>query len=181
MKRVDKALVVSLLVVMALFFSCNLGWAGMRGDRSARVVEKLEALRNWKLMDVLNLSQERAEKIFMILTPFDKKREALLRERRQVRKRLVMASEGKAVKGDVRSIARRYLAIGTELAKLREDELRALEKELSPQEEAKYLIFVDRFHMEIMRMLTRDMGRGRAKSRKEPLGQRGNFRVPSNQ
>lgn len=171
MRRVRRTWMVSFLVVTVAFLHFGgLGWAGVRENRVTRVVEKLEALRNWKLMDVLNLSQDRAEKIFMILRPFDKRREALLRERRRVRRKLVMAADGKPVKGDIRSLARRYLSIGTELAKLREEELRALEKELSPREEAKYLIFVDKFHMDIMRMLTRGEGIRRSKPMKKPMG-----------
>ena len=173
MKKIGGKWVIPLLVF--LFVAWSPAWAGVREDRIARVAAKLEALRNWKLMDVLNLSQDRAERIFMILRPFDKKRETLLRERREVRRKLVRAAEGKAVEDDARSLARRYLAIGTELAKLRERELRALEKELSPQEEAKYLLFVDRFHMEIVRMLTRGGDLRRPKPMRKP-GRRGKIK-----
>ncbi len=142
-------------VVLALVSPWALVRAAENVDRETRIAEKLEALRNWKLMDVLDLSQDRAQRVFMILRPFDKRRETLLKERRQVRRSLAAAVRGKAVKGDLKSLARRYLAIGTDLAKLRERELGALEKELTPAEEAKYLLFMDRFHMQIVRMLTR--------------------------
>ncbi|GEM_PF-3168548 len=153
--RFSREKLVALFVMVAVLTVGMPGWAAMKEDREARVAEKLEAIRNWKLMDVLNLSQDRAEKVFMILRPFDLRRRALLQERRRVRRALVRAAEGKTVKGDVRRLARRYLAIGTELAKLREEELRALEKELTPREEAKYLLFMDRFRLEVVRMLIR--------------------------
>ena len=147
--------VVLVFVVMALLSPWTLVRAAENRDRETRIAEKLEALRNWKLMDVLDLSQEEAQELFMVLRRFDSKRRALLKERRTVRRRLIRAARGQKVNGDVRALAARYLAIGTELAKLREQELKALEKRLTPQEEAKYLLFMDRFHREIIRMLSR--------------------------
>jgi len=119
-----------------------------------RLLEKLEAMRNWKLMDVLDLSEQRAEKIFKILRKFDLKRRDLIKERRKIRKKIIDVAREKSSQEDITSLTERYLNIGVELAKLRLDELKALRSELTPEEEAKYIVFMERFYKEIMRMLS---------------------------
>lgn len=174
MKRIYK-LSVSLMVLLGLLSIPVLSTAGeVSKEEEIRTMEKVETIRNWKLMDVLNLSQDRAQKVFTILRKFDLQRRKLIQERRSLREKLIKASRGEAVKGDVRGIALRYLNVGVELAKLRVRELQALEKELSPQEEAKYVLFTERFNREIMRMIIRErMRRGRRRGMGAPEGPEG--------
>ncbi len=161
----------SLVVFLCFLSTPVLSLGGVSKKEEARTMEKVETIRNWKLMDVLNLSQDRAQRLFIILRRFDLQRRKLVQERRSLREELINASRGKAVKGDVRSMSLRYLNVGVELARLRVKELRALEKELSPQEEAKYILFTERFNREIMRMIIRErMRRGRPRKVGTPRG-----------
>jgi len=155
---------VSLVVFLCLLSMPVLSMGGVSKEEETRTMEKVETIRNWKLMDVLNLSQDRAQRLFIILGKFDLQRRKLVQERRNLRDKLIKASSGKAVKGDVRAMSLRYLNVGVELARLRVKELQALEKELSPQEEAKYVLFTERFNRDIMRMTIKDrMRRGRTR------------------
>ncbi len=172
MKGVCKyGLVIALLVSFLGLPSASLAASKVN---EARIMEKVETIRNWRLMDVLNLSQERAQKLFTILRGFDLQRRKLMQERRVLREKLRKASRSKAVKGDIRAISLKYLNVGVELARLRVKELKALEKELSPQEEAKYVLFTERFNREIMRMIIRERMRHERKAKdlnKEGLGE----------
>ena len=162
---------VSLVVFLCFLSMPVLSLGGVSKEEETRTMEKVETIRNWKLMDVLNLSQDRAQRLFIILRKFDLQRRKLVQERRNLREELIKASRGKAVKGDVRAMSLRYLNVGVELARLRVKELRALEKELSPQEEAKYILFTERFNREIMGMIIRErIRRGRPRKGVTPRG-----------
>ena len=162
---------VSLAVLLCFLSVPVLCMGGVPKKEEIRTMEKLETIRNWRLMDVLNLSQERAQRLFNILRKFDLQRRKLVQERRSLRDKLIKASRGEAVKGDVRDISLRYLNLGVELAKLRVKELQALEKELSPQEEAKYILFTERFNRRIMGMMIKErMRRGRMSTMGTPEG-----------
>jgi len=162
---------VSLVVFLCLLSIPVLSMGGVSKEEETRTMEKVETIRNWKLMDVLNLSHDRAQRLFIVLRKFDLQRRKLVQERRNLRDKLIKASRGKAVKGDVRVMSLRYLNVGVELARLRVKELQALEKELSPREEAKYVLFTERFNREIMRMIIKErMRRGRTREMGAPKG-----------
>lgn len=163
--------VILICGAVALCLLSITGGASQVEDReNPRVMEKIETMRNWRLMDVLNLSQERAQKLFITLREFDLKRRKLVQERRELRQKLARAAKGGSVDGDIRAIADRYLAIGLDLARLRSEELRSLRTQLSPQEEAKYLLFMERFNQEIMRMISRAKHERGLRKRYPPAG-----------
>ena len=137
-------LLVFLLIPVSVFSSMD--------NPPEELRERIVTLRNWRLMEVLDLKGARAERVFSILKGFDRRREELIRERR----RLIHKLNQLLKEGDTEEINRtlkRLLDTEISIAKLKKEELNALSEVLSPEERARYLLFIERFSRELKRLI----------------------------
>jgi Spy/CpxP family protein refolding chaperone len=116
--------------------------------------ERIITLRNWELMNELDLKGRRAEKVFSILKRFDDEREKLILKRRELMERLKEAMDSKKVSSErLEGLINEMLQTNIAFAELKKKELKALAEVLTPEEQAKYLMFSERFSHQIKRFL----------------------------
>ncbi len=127
-----------------------------RNQRAMEIKERLITLRNWKLMEELNLSGERAQKVFKILSRFDSERERLLLKRKRLIKRLREAIDRSAQDDELKRLMDDLTSTNIELSKIPQRELEGLKEVFSTRELARYLLFSQRFAREARRLIERD-------------------------
>jgi Spy/CpxP family protein refolding chaperone len=121
-----------------------------REERRAQIFKRIETFRMIRMTEALNLDEETAARVFSRLRPIDQKRWGLIQERSQLRREMKKATD--AGKVDSRQLEgwRKSLRENQQaLEKLGEEELKALEGLLTPEQQARYLLFRERFQEEL--------------------------------
>lgn len=140
-------------------------------QRREQIRKRVELMRMLRLTQELNLDEETATKVFSRLRPIDQKRWKLIQERQRLQRELRDAGESE--KSDDRKLQELMKSLSQNrqaMADLDQEEVQALKGLLTPQQQAKYLLFRERFEQEV-----RDRIR-KAQERQEPrpgLGPRG--------
>jgi|Deesub1362B_J571_1020462.scaffolds.fasta_scaffold00236_20 Spy/CpxP family protein refolding chaperone len=149
MKR--RILLITLLVALLPVFV----YANPDRRHSPEVLkERIITLRNWELMNALDLKGKRAERVFSILKRFDEERERLILKRRELMERLKEAIDSKRISSErVEGLINEILHTHIAFAELRKKEMDALAEVLTPEEQARYLVFSERFSHQIKRFL----------------------------
>lgn len=119
-----------------------------------RLKERILTLRNWQLMEALDIEGKRAEEVFKILERFDRKRERLILRRKALLRELRELSQNGSV-DRIRKTIDSLLKIDYDLLKVKEQELKALSGVLSPVEQARYFLFSERFRKELPFLIKR--------------------------
>ncbi len=125
-------------------------------QRAKEIKERLITLRNWQLMEELNLKGNRAQRVFDILKRFDDEREALIMKRRRLLRKLKDALEtGSMSDAELKRLMTEITETNVALARIPQKELRGLEQVFTPRELARYLLFSQRFARQVRRLLAR--------------------------
>ena len=144
------------------------GIPGRRGgalseEKREAIRKKIEAVRIWRLTEVLNLDTATSAKLAAYLSSMDQQRMEVLRDQlmtmRELRRTL------KTPKPDEQSlkIALDRLAKGRHAMQvLRDKELSGLKDILTTEQQARYVIFQQEFQREIRDMIANARGRGSA-------------------
>ena len=121
---------------------------------SGNLKEKLTTLRNWQLMEEFDLSPERAQKVFSILSRFDDRRVELLTSRRRIIDQLRKnVREGNNAPERLNRLMEDLSKTNVQLARLPEKERKALSGLFSPVEQARYLLFSENFARNLRKIL----------------------------
>jgi hypothetical protein len=146
-----------LLAALILLFSAS-SCLAYRGNG---LKEKLTTLRNWQLMEEFDLSPERAQKVFSILDRFDDMRADLLLRRRKIIKDIMAGVETKGSKpGRLDRLMKSLAETNVQLARLPEKERNALSGIFSMEEQARYILFAERFAKNLRRILMNERMNG---------------------
>ncbi len=156
MNRIMTIWFVLIYVAIALIGTAKGDVFPKRNQRVNEIKERLITLRNWKLMEEFNLTGERAQRVFNILSQFDRERERLLIKRRRLIKRLHDAIDGSARDDELKRLMTELTNINIELSRISQRELEGLRKVFTTRELARYLLFSQRFAREARRLLERD-------------------------
>ena len=118
-----------------------------------KMKERIVTLRNWKLMEEFDLQGEKAQKVFSILDTFDKEREKLIKQRRDIKRklRLIIASPPVSDSKE-KTLMNEFFRINSELSAIPEKEVNALGEVFDTREQAKFLLFQERFIRDIKKM-----------------------------
>ena len=146
---------LSALVFCIAFVLVSGAWAAPPfGHKQDRFKERLVTMRNWKLMEEFNLSGEKAQNVFNILKKYDEKRERLIIKRRDLFKDLREETDStEASEEKLRELIGKLSQINVKLARLPEQELEGLGTVFSLKDQARYLLFVERFGREMQRVV----------------------------
>ena len=111
-------------------------------------------MRNWKLMEALDLSGEKAKQVFNILKKYDDERERLIIKRRDLFKNLRQETESaEASEEKLRELIKGLIQVNVDLARLPEQEIDGLGIVFSLKDQARYLLFVESFGREMQRVV----------------------------
>jgi len=119
-----------------------------RADR----IEKLRAIRIWKMTEYLNLTEEQSARFFPRLRKNEEKieKQILLDEI----DRLIKEKDGKLTEQDVRKYIGKLNQINQEIVKLKTSFIIESSDILTPEQQLKCMIFDDRFRNQMMRILS---------------------------
>ncbi|HDZ91640.1 MAG: hypothetical protein JRJ09_12425 [Deltaproteobacteria bacterium] len=160
-----KRLTVLLFSIVFLMVSWPAG-ATAAPPRQDRARERLVTMRNWKLMQEMDLTGEKAQRVFDILKKYDDKRERLILRRRRLLKAL-RDETGRAEPSEevLKRLMKDLVRVNVGLAGLPEEEIKGLSEVFSLQEQARYLLFVERFGREMHRILRESRNPDRRRER----------------
>jgi len=146
---------LSILIFCIVFVLVSEVWAAppVRPTQE-KFKERLVTMRNWKLMEEFNLSGEKAQNVFNILKKYDDERERLIIRRRDLFKDLKEeADSAEASEEKLIELIGKLRQINVELARLPEQELKGLGAVFNLKDQARYLLFVERFGREMQRLV----------------------------
>jgi hypothetical protein len=119
----------------------------------AEVREKVELLLKWKLIEVLDLSEEQTNKFFPLYSRLRESRHEYTMKRFEIIEELKQAAESEDGEKEVAAILDRLDKFDNDFMKNREEMLQSLRKSLSTKQWASYIIFEAEFPMEIRKMM----------------------------
>ena len=119
-----------------------------------RTRDRLTTLRNWQLMEDFDLSPEKSQKVFSILKKFDDQRVKLIHQRQSLLAELRSAVDsGTLQREKLEKLMQKLSKTGIQLARIPENERRALAVVFTPGEQARYILFVNDFAKDMSRAI----------------------------
>ncbi len=160
---------VSLTVFTGEAFSQR--FAGAEGrpskEQKQEIRKRIETLKMWQLTKTLDLTEERAAKLFPIINEYDKKRFAIRREIRKemrtLKKSVDTVSEKNLIKM-IDGLESRHRMI----RKIDQDEIGKLKGMLSARDMARFIIFRHRFDREMKKIIHEAREKRIKRSRNKP-------------
>ena len=154
---------IATVLAMALLTPAA-AWAKPVPNRQ-RMMEKLETIKMWKLMDALNLDSATALKVFPIIKETDRKKVELLRKKRDLTRQIRDQIKNNTVQPEkIDALAARLFDLTEQLCTLSKEEYKKLKPVLTERQLAQYLLFQQRFRRELLQRWLKER-RGRKPNR----------------
>ena len=143
-----------------IFLNSLAAFAGSKPDNSKedikKIKERLVLLRNWQLMEEFDLSSQRAQKVFNILKRFDDKRIKLIQKRRKIINKLRQAVKNRSYSDKkLNKLMDEFNKVNIAIAKLPNEERLELSTVFTPREQARYILFAQRFARNMRQIVKR--------------------------
>ncbi|HEX3694405.1 MAG TPA: hypothetical protein VH374_03355 [Polyangia bacterium] len=109
------------------------------------VIDRMRALRAWKIVDELKLDQATSARLFPILSKYDDREVVLMKERHELIRDLRAESESPSPNNSKLSAAiDRLIALRAKQQSLQDEKFRELRKVLTPSQQAKLVLLLPR-------------------------------------
>jgi len=128
--------------------------------KEKRVRERIQMLRMWKLTEELDLTEKEAAELFPIFGKYDKKRARLHRQRRKLLEELRDLIQEGAPSARINEVIRRLEDNYRALSRMREEEWEEVKRVLTPDQQARYILFHERFARDMWRMIQKKHKKG---------------------
>jgi Spy/CpxP family protein refolding chaperone len=116
------------------------------------VLERMRALRAWRIVDGLKLDEATSGRLFPILARYDDRQMAITAERRDIMHDLAgMAEAAQPDDARITVLVNRLLASRAKERALEDDRIRDLRKVLTPVQQAKLVLLLPRLERELAR------------------------------
>src|SRR5262249_11502797 len=116
------------------------------------VLERMRALRAWRIVDALKLDQATSAKLFPILSKYDDREMALAGERRDVARSLrAEVQAARPDEGRLNAAINRLLANRERQRAMEDERVKELRKVLTPVQQAKLILLLPRIEREFSR------------------------------
>ena len=122
-----------------------------RMDR-AKMENRIEMMRKWRMMEEMDLSQEKYDRMLPILSKYKKEREALKQERTTLVQDLKTVLDRKE---DVNPLLKKLGETEQSMGSIGQKQMTELQQVLSPAELAKFIVVNDEFEKDIRRFVSR--------------------------
>ena len=141
------------------------------GEEREKVKERIEMIRMWKMMDVLDLSREQSEKFLPALEEIENRRREIFQERVKTMKELRETVRGENPdESAVVDMMRRLEKNHDSLEALDKEERKEIADILTPVQQGRYIVFKENFEREL-RNIIRDVQGTPPKFPKRPFPQ----------
>lgn len=141
------------------------------------VIERMRALRAWKIVDELKLDQATSARLFPILSKYDDRELTLMKERRDIIRDLRAETESTTPNNSKLTAAiDRLVALRSRQQSLQDEKFRELRKVLTPAQQAKLVLLLPRIERGFIHRIRevseeqRRTGDGRDRHRPGPPG-----------
>jgi len=169
-----KLAIITGTLILTFMAASTLVWAKPTLNR-LRMMEKIETIKMWKLMDALGLDSETALKVFPIIKETDRKRMDLRLKQRNVMEKIEsQLKKGKEEGKNLDTLARQLFDLNEQISQFPREEYRKLKSILPETQLARYLLFQQRFRKEFIRRLMWDGRRKPVQERPRPGMRSGN-------
>ena len=119
------------------------------GELRKEVLERMRALRAWRIVEELKLDETASARLFPILAKFDEQEMALATERRDITRELqALLVAPHPDDARITAAVNRMLANRTKRHAFKDERLRELRKVLSPVQQAKLVLLLPRLERE---------------------------------
>ncbi|RKZ26482.1 hypothetical protein DRQ26_04350 [bacterium] len=137
----------------------------MMPDKSdPEIMERIETVKMWKLTEALDLSEEQAAKLFPVMNRANKRRKEIKSRQMELFGVLRDALDSGADSTELLSILDEMTDLKNQECELQIDFLSQIKQILSPEQQAKYVMFEVEFKKRMMQLL-RDFHRGKGRRR----------------
>jgi len=137
----------------------------MDQERREELRKRIELIWMWKLTEELDLTQEEGAKVFPILRQYEEQKRALREENKHLVRELDRMIKANASEGELKKTIRALEENDTKLHEVQQEGFQKLEKILSVEQQAKYIVFQAEFRREIHGLLRKAKGKGRGPER----------------
>jgi len=169
-----KLAVITGILILTFMAASPLAWAKPMQNRR-RMMEKIETIKMWKLMDALGLDSKTALKVFPIVKETDRKRMDLRLKQRNVMEKIEsQLKRGKEEGKSLDTLARQLFDLNDKISQLPREEYTKLKTVLTETQLARYLLFQKHFRKELIHSWMRGGKREPVQERPRPGMRRGN-------
>jgi len=121
-------------------------------EKRERIRERIETLRMWKMTKALDLDEATAARLFPLLNRYDKRRFRIERAVRKDMTELKRALDTRKM-DELQEILQRLEDRHRELQRLNDEEREEIKRILTPEQQARYVLFQYRFKRELREMI----------------------------
>ncbi len=150
---------ISFLAFLFLLTPAELDAQHARPPHKAR--ERICQMKKMKLLEVLDLKEEKADKFIVKYSSWENKLEDQRENIEKASKKLMEGLDEGASESKIEELSENLLKEQREFFELHIKKVKDFENLLSPEKYAKLLVFENRFPKELGRMLMKHRGRGR--------------------
>ncbi len=127
---------------------------GTSPEKQEEMRKRVETIRLWRLKDELKLDDQTASKVSAILSKYDQKRMALGQDARKAFQELKeILKQQKPDENRLKEIIVRLEKNREEMHQLMTDESGELKGVLTVEQQARYILFIPKFHHELKKMM----------------------------
>jgi len=158
--RTKLGLIIGAFLTLFIATSTS-GWAKPNRNRH-RMMEKIETIKMWKLMDALNLDSRTALKVFPIIKEMDQKKADLMRKKRDLTRQIRDQLKGKSAQPEkIDALASQLFDLTEQLCALSREEYTKLKPILTERQLGQFLLFQQRFRRELLNRWVTEKRRSR--------------------
>ncbi|QWR76274.1 Spy/CpxP family protein refolding chaperone [Candidatus Magnetomonas plexicatena] len=147
---------MTMFLLAAFIFGCFVlvqAESKMDSKEMLEMHQKIKALKKKKMAETLSLDKESSEKLMSIVDKYDDKKHELMHNMRNDIKNLKKAVDAKKV-DTTKTLVDKILQNQKELSLLRVTEIDELRSMLTPEQQARYILFSVDFHRTIKKIMT---------------------------
>lgn len=137
----------------------------MNQERREELRKRIELIWMWRLTEELDLTQEEGAKVFPVLREYEEKKRTLRDENRELVRELDQLIKANASEGKLKKAIQALAENDTKLHEVQQEGFQKLEKILSVEQQAKYIVFQAEFRREIGGLIRKAKGKGRGPER----------------
>ena len=127
----------------------------MNQERAEELRKRVELIWMWKLTEELNLTEKEGAKLFPVLRTYEEKKRGLREENRRLVGELERMIKDNAPERELKGAIRALEENDGKRQEVEKEAFREIEKILSVEKQAKYIVFQARFKHEIHGLLQR--------------------------
>ena len=116
-----------------------------RGENRQRMLEKIETIKMWKIMDALSLDSQTALKVFPIIKEMDQKRIQLREKERGILQQIKQMAETSQADKKIDALASKLFELKSKISNVSREEYQKLKSILTEKQLAQFLLFQQTF------------------------------------